>query len=141
MNAVSPCPEVMLSTKMLNHDFIVERGLFLNLVFLLRAYIILLREQKRYYISFKDLGLICDRVMRRLSMEPPEGNAEALLLSLLRDYFQAIDYPLEKLLNNFVQGKNRSDYERSPAYELAQSIIQGTVKEVVMMEDSTLSLR
>jgi hypothetical protein len=68
VNAVSPCPEVLLCTKMLNHDFIVERGLFLNLVFLLRAYIILLREQKRYYISFQDLGLICDRVMRRLSM-------------------------------------------------------------------------
>ncbi len=42
---------------------------------------------------------------------------------------------------NFVQGRNRSDFERSPAYELAQSIIQGTLKEVEMVEDSSLTLR
>ncbi len=32
--------------------------------------------------------------MRRLSLEAPEGNAETLLHSLLKDYFQAIDYPI-----------------------------------------------
>jgi hypothetical protein len=53
-----------------------------------------------------------------------------MLLTLLKDYFQAIDYPLEKLLNNFVQGKNRADFERSPMYELAQNIIQGTARDL-----------
>ena len=50
------------------------------------------------------------------------------------DYFQAIDYPLEKLLANFVQGRSRGEFERSPAYELAQLIIQGTAKDVPMVE-------
>lgn len=67
VTAVNPCPQVMLSMKMLNHDFLIEKGMFLNLVFLLKSYIILLRQQKHYYISFHDLGLICNNIMRKLS--------------------------------------------------------------------------
>lgn len=126
---------------MLSYDFLIDRSLFLNMVCLLKSYIILLKERKHYCISFYDLNKLCDRAVRGLALQNIDPTDPHALLTLFRDYFQAIDFSLEDFLPNYLFSRNRCEFEKSPIYDLAQNIVNNCAKELPFHEDSTLAYR
>jgi hypothetical protein len=81
---------VLLCSRMLTFDFLIERSLFLNMVYLLRSYILLSKERNNYYVSFAELIKICDKIIKRMSRVTVDATDRELLTTHLHDYFSSI---------------------------------------------------
>lgn len=81
---------------MLSYDHLIEKPLFLNIVYVLRSYVILLRERKQHTVTFQDMANLCDHVVKyMLSFKGVDCTDSEVIIQLFNYYFQAIDYSLE----------------------------------------------
>lgn len=82
INAVTPCPKVILDTKMLMNDFLIEKGLFLDIVFVIRSFLIESRA-KNIRITLHELTKMCEYVIERLRECETKKMSEDSILTLL----------------------------------------------------------
>lgn len=89
--AVYPCPKIILNTKMLVRDYLIEKGIFSKIVFVLRSYVTEMKS-KNIYLSYTELTQICECSISKLKdLEGKRGyNDNEILNILFSAYFRAI---------------------------------------------------